>query len=357
MKTGETGLLAVLACCLTLNGCQTICSISPGTCGSLYNGDSPQSRIASIKWSPDGKRMVFSYRKGDFAPSTEYSLYIINIDGTKIKKLLEHHVDRSYYVIYQWTKNNKILTSDLVDLYDVDEQGMAKKIYSQPHDQVNGYYYQIESACHLSDAQYVMTQSYLPFPGVVNVLNTATGTVVPAKVIQPNSFLPFGSDKGSSTTVACLPSQNRVYIGQVNSSAAQNNLEAYFAIGKMMPETAEIEDTTLFKSFGPSYEHINDVAKLELLGADTKNNLFYSLRSNKGQLTPAVFSYNLESKETQEHENIKVLGDFAPDFQKVAFIDYDKTNRDFYLAISNVDGSEKKIIIKEQNLLKGTLRE
>lgn len=355
MKIGKTSLLALLGFCFAMTGCKGFCSNSSSTCGVSDVDDSKITRISSIKWSPDGKKLAFNYRNGDFAPNTNYSLYTVNADGTKLKKLLETHVEHTFYIIYQWATNNKILTGDYNDLYDIDEQGLVKKIFSQPNERVNGYYYEIKNACHLSDARYVIVQSSLPFPGWIDVLNTETGTIVSANISQTNPFRSFMSNWGSLGIVECLPVQNMLYLSQLNTSVAQNKFEAYFTVGKIIPEMAEIEDITVFKSFDSDAEH-KEVPELRYLGVDTKNNFIYSSLEQK-QVNPTILSYNLESKETRKRQDIKILGDFSPNLQKVAFLDYDKPSRDYNLAISNLDGSQKQVIVKAQDIPKGTLPE
>lgn len=353
MRIGKAMLIPILGLGLFLSGCQGYCSLLPNTCGLINTGTVRHSKVISIKWSPDGTRLAFTYQNGESPYNSRYSLYLVNADGTQLKKLLETDVKNSTYILYQWAEDNQILAGDPWNLYDVDSQGVEKKIFSLSKERVNGYNSQIQNACHLTDTRYVVIQSSLPFLESMSLLQTETSIVVPAKINPPYPFLPPDPHWSTSATLKCLLNENNLYIGQVNSSAEQKKFEAYHTISKVKPDSAEIGNVTVFKSIVPPTDRFKEAPVFRFLGNDIKTNLVYSLNPLQGR--PSIQSYNIESKETSERHDIKVFGEFSPDFQKVAFLEEDTDYQDDNIVISNPDGSQKKIVAKVKDIPKGTM--
>lgn len=348
MKIGKNILFALIGISFALSGCQGWCSISPSTCGPTdFDGPKREQKIYTVKWSPDGKKLAFIYQNG-YTSNFNFSLYTVMIDGTHLQKLLETNTKNLIYRLYQWS-SKELLIGDDRSLYDVDAQGAQKTIFNHAEKKVNGYYYQIQNACHLSDANYVVIQSSLYFPDWLDILNIETGSISSIKVEKPYPFL----NVQSSAKVECLRFGNMLYLSQGYSLADENKSVAYYTVGKLMPQVGEIRDVTVFEFITKNISQIKDGPYFKFLGTDDKNNLFYAL--NQKESVQSVYSYNIQSKEKQEHQDIKVMGEFSPDFQKVAFLDYDAETKENNLAISNPDGSQKRIIVRIQDLPKGTL--
>lgn len=318
---GKACLPALFGFSLFLTACQGYCSISPSTCGptDVYIPQR-QQLIDAVKWSPDGKKLAFTYQNG-YDSNFNFSLYTVNSDGTQLKKLLETNTKNLSYILHQWAPQKNLLTGDAWNLYDVDEQGLQKQIFSQAPEKMRGFVYKIEGACHLSDSQYVVIRHNLPFPNWLELLNTDTGAVSQIKVEQPQPF----TEKSSLGDVKCLPFENRLYLAQHYTRTEQNEAVATYAVGKLRSDSGEIGDIAAFKSLVSSIELINDGPYFQIkdgvifkfLGADAQKNLVYSLSQHN--VIQSVQAYNLESKEAQERPDIKVLGEFSPEFQKVAF--------------------------------------
>jgi len=61
------------------------------------------------KWSPDGKRIAFSgeiYEVGDGTVRYYEPLYVVNADGTRVRRVTDSRVDNHAYLPAQWSKDN-----------------------------------------------------------------------------------------------------------------------------------------------------------------------------------------------------------------------------------------------------------
>lgn len=344
----------VLTLFLALSGCNPLCALLPSTCGPTDFGVSGREQeIYSVRWSPDGKKLAFTYQNG-YLSNFNFSLYTVNSDGSQLKKLFESNTKNLVYNLYQWAPNNDMLTGNRWHLFEIGINGKSRNIINLKEDTRDS----IDNSCTFPNSDNFLSISGSKYPFIINISKKESNIREHLEIRNPilvdgSVYFLTDQDGLNSQYISCRNDQ--IFININHYLKESNSYKSIYAIASINQKESTLYDFNVFKTFDYKPGNVSVNFNFRFFGWNSETTVLYTLSEIRD--SHPVFEYNLSTRETKERQDIKVIGEFSPDFQKVAFPDYDGQSKVTYLAISNPDGTHKQRILKAEDLPKGSLPE
>lgn len=306
-----------------------------------------EQKIHDIKWSPDGKHLAFIYQNG-VSSTRSFSVYTIDVNGLGLKDVLLNHQTQYNYLIH-WISNHHLITTDFQSVSKINLDGQVQELFFHPSFSENKF--SLSNICSLSDGKYTIVNQSIGLPGWFDISMTTP-------IIQGSNFSslenPFKEPNNHISSFNCSPSGTYIYLSSLHYDVKQKIETNIFAVAQI-----EIDSQLLkfqnFISFNPfKYLPAEEIGKSEyrFLGWKDEHILIFGfLKTSRSFLS--VYEYNILTQETHENKEIRVVGEFSPDFQKVAYISTSDDGN--YLTISRPNGTNVQRLLKIENLPKGTL--
>lgn len=343
----RTACIFLVALC-TFNSCTPTNGYPPPT----------DQRIGGIEWSPDGQKLAFKYqgfaynydvnnRPDDFLT---FIVYKIQADGTQLKKVLEDDGKEHSYSLLQWASDDKLLIGDGFDVYEVNASGEMRLLFDAKAKSLSNARFGTDASCSWSDGRYVLVNGMgvKNQPILIDTRESQPGNYRPLELVPPHPFT--GSQP--YPWISCASFSRSVVLFSRSYDIKTQTESNLFATAEVVPESAKVQNIRTFDplKFRPEQEKIPEY---RVLGWKNEHTLVYAFAFGMTSTPLAVYEYDVTTGETRQNQDIKVLGEFSPDFQKVAYITYfDKSD---YLTVSRPDGTDMRRILKVESLPTGAL--
>jgi len=307
--------------------------------------DPREQKIYTIKWSPDGKQLAFTYRSGASSTRT-YRIYTIPIDGNSTK-ILQTKSQEMFYFLLLWPLANKLLIGEDQSIYEMDLTGKEKLLFSLPSDSHATQKISVDSVCSVYKSNHIIINGLSSPPILLDMDAQVPDNYQSVEVEPPH---PYSESQSHPGEIRCSPYDQSIYLASFDHDIKNQTSNHIFATAKILPESKKVIDIQTFEpwQFFPS-EELGKVTYKFLGWKDESTLVFGFIKLNGDPFS--VYEYNMTSKEFKENKDIKVLGEFSPDFQKVAYLSFFDKNQ--YLTVSRPDGTEVKRLLKVEVLPKG----
>jgi hypothetical protein len=324
-------------------------------------GPLPHHIITKLVWSPDGKQLAFTGRY-DYSPKKLFddSLYLIQADGSNLKKLEDSPIDWSSYILYSWFSENSLLTGDIgkIFLFQLNSSVKSKQIID-----LNLKKERILNFCKTKEQNnFIFLRNSNKY---VKIFNSIILTQITEKQEEFPLTIQWGDEfKNTSNefayivySLACLPISQQIYLKVLKDQDSDSSTKRtfYHALGEVDIQEKTISNLKVFYTQKENKEKY-EIERLTFLGWLDTQTIFYFYQFKDYTLdSPLIshfYTYNTRDKSTQELKNIApglaqaLLEDrpfaISPDFKQFAYAS--KNNET--LLLSDLEGKNVKTLLK-----------
>lgn len=313
-----------------------------------------QQQITNLAWSPDGQKLAFMYENDKETNHNisfyRSSLYVINVDGTGLKRVQLNPESSSPYYLHQWAPYPEIITGGSLNIYSVklNDQEAQQILLNLNKDQNQDYF---GHTCILNGNLNILASSQMNIR--LGSLNKNTGSSFDKlKFLSWEDGTPANQRLNMTNPFACSPYKNQIYFSGILSKS-DSNYQHFIA--ELDSETGTIAQPIVFKSISFDKDNPQEQGHLHevtFLGWKNEHTIVYFQRSDT-----AIYEFDLAKKIVSLRSDISqpiltalkkplYKAVFSPDFKKVAYTQQDTINPiNTQLIISNPDGTQAKSLL------------
>lgn len=308
-----------------------------------------EQKIYQIKWSPDGLSLAFAYRTGRTS-LLDYSIYTIKTDGSDLKEIIQVQNQEIPYFLLQWLQIDQLLVGDYWHLYQMDFTGKTKLIFSLEKTSPTDPRISPDSTCSLYDRQKIIINRVTNPPLLLNIVSQQADNYRPVEFVPPH---PYTGTQPYPGEISCNSFGQSVYLDSVAYDVSKHTEHHIFATASLESESAKAKDIQVFDPIKALPQEEIGKANFHALGWKNDHIFLFAFENSVKNPLLSAYEYNTITKEIEKNNEIFILGDYSPDFQKVAYVSSYKDGT--YLTISRTDGTDVQHLLKIQTLPKGDM--